>query len=132
MADFLESIHIRSIHQLLFHDQQLQLQTSVYLQLDTIGQKIVVKEATLLWDELLQCLGRIRDIGGDNAAAALLEIINTGNQTLKDVTRLYLLQSPAFYDPETLERFSQSPLVVDLGFGDDAKLRAKNMTLRAS
>ncbi|RYO76298.1 hypothetical protein DL766_008439 [Monosporascus sp. MC13-8B] len=127
---FNESAQLQNVHRLLFHDQQLQLQTSVYLQLRIIGQKAVVEAASFLWDKVLQCLRQIRDVGVDNPLGTLLKIISTGNQTVKALVRQYLLDSAAFHNPDVLERVSKSDDAVDLGFSDDAALRTRNIKLR--
>lgn len=127
---FNESIQLQNVYQLLFHDQQLQLSTSVYTQLAEIGQNAIVITASSLWDEVLQCLSRIRDDDIDNPLGILLKIIGIGNQRIKALVRQYLLDSAAFYDPHVLERVSKSDPALDLGFGNDAELRIKNMKLR--
>lgn len=129
--DFLkESNLLRSARQLLFSDPLQKLQISLCIQLDPVGQKAIVEAASFLWDQLLQCLGQIGEIDRDDPFAALLKIINTGNRILKDMIRLYLLQSPAFYNQAILETLCESGPAVSLGIAEDAALRIRNKKLR--
>ncbi|KAI9774046.1 MAG: hypothetical protein M1839_001931 [Geoglossum umbratile] len=106
------------------------LALTIYGQLSAIGQKAVVGAASFQWDTLLGFLHKIRDPKVENPLDTLLKIIHTGNQTLKALVRQYLLDSVAFRNPDVLGRVSDSDYAVELGLGDDAKLRARNLELR--
>ena len=137
-----ESVQTQNVNLLLFEDKQLlQLPTSVYAQLPTIGQNAITAAAACLWDSLLDVLSRV---GDDNVKAdddpletvlkTALETVRHGNQTVKAHLRQYLLESDAFHDPQVLERVSKMKggHAADLGLVGDAALRARNMKMRVS
>ncbi|OCL13435.1 hypothetical protein AOQ84DRAFT_372179 [Glonium stellatum] len=115
-GDFLEeSDRANSIYQLLFHDQQLQLQTIVYQKLSIIGQNAVLGAASFQWDKLREFLHKIRDPTLENPLDTLLKIIRAGNRTLKALVRQYLLESAAFRNPDVFGRVSSSNHALELG-----------------
>lgn len=128
-----ESARLDSTHQLLFHDRKLRLPTTVYAQLQAIGQKAVAAAAAFLWDKLVDSLSRIRDRDAYySPLRALLDVIGDGNAKLMALLRQYLLESPAFHNLDFLVRASapEGGHMVDLGLGKDAMLRARNMSKR--
>ncbi|EXJ67844.1 uncharacterized protein A1O5_09190 [Cladophialophora psammophila CBS 110553] len=116
---------------LLFRDQELELQTSLYLQLSVLGRGAIAQAASAQWDSILEFLRKIKDQEiGSPPLDTLLKLIQSGNRSLKDLVRQYVLESVPFRDLAVLERVSRSDAAVALGLGDDADLRARNLRLR--
>ena len=118
--------------QLLFRDKELELQTPLYLQLSVLGQRAVAQATSAHWDRLLECLRKIKDLEIRSPLDTLLKLIRSGNRSLKALVRQYVLDSVPFRDPAVLERVSRSVAAVELGLGDDADLRARNLRLRVN
>lgn len=74
----------------------------------------------------------IKDLGTSSPLDPLLKLIQSGNQSLKALARQYLLASAPFKDLRVLEQVSRNAAAVELGLGDDADLRARNLRLRVS
>lgn len=104
--------------------------TSVYRQFSDLGQALISGIGGLYWDQLLHLLQNITDPESDHDLENIHDIINSCNDSLKDLTRENLLDSAAFRDPAVLGRANLSGNAVELGFANDAALRAKNLTLR--
>ncbi|KAF8462116.1 hypothetical protein BDZ91DRAFT_735137 [Kalaharituber pfeilii] len=102
-----EGDKLQALYEVLFHDNQLGLQTSVYRQFDEKQRRTIFDFGAMHWDELRLFILHMT-VPSPKAPATrlshLLELMHEFNKLLKDLTREYLLDSPAFYDKEVLSR----------------------------
>lgn len=116
--------------QVLFNDKELQLKKPLYLHLSALGQRALAQAASTYWDTLLGRLRHIENPEFPSSPDTLLAEIQSRNRDLKALLREYVLASAPFKDPEILARVEKSHAAEELGLGDDARLRIRNLEKR--
>ncbi|RVD89458.1 uncharacterized protein DFL_000465 [Arthrobotrys flagrans] len=122
-----EREQLRKLYQFLFQDQNLQLPTTLFLQLSPFGQAVIQETVVLEWDKLLEFLKDIQNLGTEDPLGNLFKVISENSRRLKAFVRQYVIESPAFRDSAVLRRMSGNEAAFDLGLARDAELRARNI-----
>ncbi|KAK3356814.1 hypothetical protein B0T25DRAFT_566144 [Lasiosphaeria hispida] len=130
---FKSTAQLHRLNNLLFLDKDI-VETTIYPQLQPIGQSGIMVDASTLWDSLVDLLAGFQSLheSPGRSLRALLKDVNDGNRKIKSLTRQYLLNSSLFHDPSVLAKIAslKSGPLVDLEWVNDAVLRSRNMEKR--
>ncbi|KAF8470034.1 hypothetical protein BDZ91DRAFT_719760 [Kalaharituber pfeilii] len=126
LAAFQEAVgKFVALETFLFHDQQLQLSSSLFRQFSFIQQKILTVKGSHHWNQFRLYLQQeiTKPEVETTAFESVLSSIQTFNDRLREHVREFLLSSPALRSLDVARRAKRNEYIKKLGFLTDVMVR---------